>query len=168
MLPLPSFPGCVSLDSCTWIFSFKFAVSLHQRITASLGTDKHTRAANNAANNTTLTPTRLQASKASQASRRRQQNNPSHHHVAHIHHVRTPVQANLLLVASDQAVLARPEPAAFTSHQHHLGALLLPPVLARREAFYGQRPRRAPDTPDVSIQLALDVPLGSSFNQRPC
>ena len=32
-------------------------MSLHQRITASLGTDKHTRAANNAANNTTLTPT---------------------------------------------------------------------------------------------------------------
>ena len=155
MLLLPSFPGCVSLDSCTWIFSFKFAVSLHLCIAASLGTDKHNLAANNTANNTYTRPPRLGKP-------------PKPRHVAHIHHVRTPVQANLLVLAPDQAVLARPEPAAVASHRHRLGPLLLPPVLARRETLDGLGPQRAPDTADVGVQLALGVPLGSLFQPEPC
>ena len=145
-------------------FQFQVAVSLaslHQRISR----DEQRPPATNTNNDNTYIRPRLLGSLLNRLSKP-PTNNPSHHHVSHIHHVRTLVQANLLVLAPDQAVLARTEPASLASHQHHLSTLLLSPVLALREALYGQRPRRAPDTPDVSLQLALDVPLGSLFSRN--
>jgi hypothetical protein len=89
-----------------------------------------------------------------------------HHHVAHLYHVSTPVQANLLVLAPDQADLARLEPTLVTSHHLQHGVVLPAAVLAHRETprLHGQRPQRArapvSDTPDFGVELALGVSLG--------
>ncbi len=67
-------------------------------------------------------------------------------------------------MAPGTAVVSRAQPAAGAlCEPHHTAVLLLAPVFAHGEALDGQRPRRAPDTANVGVELALDVPLGWQF-----
>ena len=89
-----------------------------------------------------------------------------HHHGAHLYHVGTPVQADLLVLAPDQADLARLKPTLVAPHHLQHGVVLPTAILAHRETpqLHGQRPQRAraltSDTPGVGDELALGVSLG--------
>lgn len=61
------------------------------------------------------------------------------HNVAHLHHVRTPVQADLRLLARNPSFAFQHALSRRSGTQHDL---LLPPQPVPGEALHGQRPQR--------------------------